>query len=179
MPRTTKGGPGGKISSGAGSRDQLIRFNFRVEGLDRTSNEFKAVRRNINERIRDTMVRVGEKELLPDIHLLWNARTAEDTGRLSTSLKIIRERSGVFVGSSLRLKGRRGGPNNRAVGLMEFGGLRSSDGVRFAGIHAITDVVDRKRGLIDRRVLEAVLDEFKKDTTLNVYGDSGMTTVSF
>lgn len=138
-----------------GVEDQLINFRFRIEGVEKNSEAFKAVKRDINKRMRDVMVRVGEKEVLPDI----KRNLGSDT--FAAALKIHRERSGVFVGSTLRMKARGGKPTDPALGWFDFGGQRPRDSFRREGPHTIVNTLDRKRGLIDKRVLEGVLDEFK------------------
>ena len=150
-------GSGGKVSRGGGSRDTLIDVRFKIEGLERTSAEFKAVRREINGRMRDTMVRVGERDLLPTI------RQRIEFPWMAAALKIQRERSGVFVGTSLPgvgTKANKGRKTDRALGYLDFGGRWHSVGKSREGKRAILNTVDERRDLIDKRVLEAVLDEF-------------------
>lgn len=150
-------GSGGKVSKGGGSRDTLIDVRFKIEGLDRTSAEFKAVRREINGRMRDTMVRVGERDLLPTI------RQRVAFPWMAAALKIQRERSGVFVGTTLPGVGRKtdkGRKTDRALGYLDFGGRWHSSGIKYDGKRAILGTVDERRDLIDKRVLEAVMDEF-------------------
>lgn len=148
----------GKIKARGASRgaeEQIISFNFRIEGVEKNSEAFKAVRKDINKRLRDVMVRVGEKEVLPEI----KRELGSDT--FAAALKIHRERSGVFVGTKLRMKASGGKPTDPALGWFDFGGQRPRDHFRREGPHTIVNVLDRKRALVDERVLEGVLDEFK------------------
>jgi hypothetical protein len=59
---------GSRISAGTG-RHGGEDFNVRivVEGAEKTSAEFKQIRRTINGRLREAMVRAGERSVLPAI----------------------------------------------------------------------------------------------------------------
>jgi hypothetical protein len=59
---------GSRISAGTG-RHGGEDFNVRivVEGAEKTSDEFKQIRRTINGRLREAMVRAGERSVLPAI----------------------------------------------------------------------------------------------------------------
>lgn len=146
------------LKAGGSSRGQMIAVNFKVTGIEKTSAEFKAIRRDINGRMRDLMVRVGEHELLPIIRAgfprLATPQPNVQAGMMAGSLKIVRERSGVFVGSTLR------GPMNRAMGWVDFGGKRPNDTTYRVGPKVLVRSIDAKRALIDTRVLEELDREF-------------------
>lgn len=161
IPHTRKSG--GRVSVGGGRGDLLLNVRFKIEGVERTSDEFKRIRRDINGRVRDTMVRVGERDLLPPIRREFPRLRATTSrgltaGKMGDSLAIQRERSGVFVYSRLRTA------ENRALGWIDFGGRRRRDTVTRRGPKVILTNVDARRDLIDKRVLEAVMDEFKDFT---------------
>lgn len=150
---------GGAISKGAGGLD-AITVAIRIEGLQKTDAEFKRIRRDINGRIRDVMVQVGERELLPTIRSQF-PRAASTTGGLqpgamAASFYVQRERSGVFIGSRLR------GPLNRALGWIDFGGRRPRDTVIRTGPKVLMHTLDAKRALIDERVLQTLEHEFRE-----------------
>jgi hypothetical protein len=140
-----------RVKATGTSPDQLINFRFRIDGVEKNSEAFKAVKRDINRRMRDVMIRVGERDVLPDVRAQFPVRT----GAMAASLKIERERSGVFVGSRLRTA------RNRALGWIDFGGKRPRDSMFRRGPHIIVRTLDAKRTLIDQRVFDGVLDEFK------------------
>jgi hypothetical protein len=100
----------------AGGRGQMISVTATITGVEKTSEQFKLIRRDINRHMRDVMERVGDQELLPLIRA--------DFPRLSTPTKYVqagvmasepdttyRERSGVFIGSRLA------GPEEPGAGL--------------------------------------------------------------
>jgi hypothetical protein len=63
VPRT-----GGRLRSSSQTGGGFgISVHVRVEGLERTDAEFKRISRDINGRMRDVMVRVGERQALPQI----------------------------------------------------------------------------------------------------------------
>lgn len=141
---------GGRLSTQGTTRGRGINVDIRVEGLERTSDEFKQARRKFNGAIRDVMVRVGEREVLPAIRSgLPHAIAGKDTGMF-----VQRERSGVFIGSRLR------GNLNRALGFWDFGGKRPLDHARRTGPKVIVRQLDTKRDRIDDAVLKELLDTF-------------------
>lgn len=153
---------GGNLSSGAGG-SQAINLDIKIEGLDRTTDEFKRIRREINGKIRDVMVQVGEKELLPHIRSGFpKLSTPTDrglrAGAMAASFYVQRERSGVFIASRLR------GAQNRALGWIDFGGKRPRDSARRAGTKVLLHNIDSKRALIDERVLHTLEQEFHEFT---------------
>ena len=135
---------GGKI--GAGTRGgRSIDVRIVIEGADKTSDEFKQARREMNARIRDVMVRVGTREVLP---LMTQGLPSW------ARMYVLRERSGVFFGSRQR------GDMNRALGWLDFGGKRPDDSQRRTGPHVIMHALDRKRPRIDEATLEALGEAF-------------------
>lgn len=138
---------GGRISTGGTSRGKAIDVRIHVEGVDRTSDEFKQARREFNDRIRDVMYFVGQGTVLPDMR---GRMSAEIGQRWADSLFTQRERSGVFIGSSQR------GSLNRALGWLDFGGKRPNDSQRRTGPKVIVQTLDRHRDTIDTAVLKGL-----------------------
>jgi hypothetical protein len=146
------------VKASAGGRG-LISVSVKIEGVEKTSDEFKMIRKDINARMRDVMQRVGEDELLPIIRAGFPRLSAPKkgivAGAMAGSLRIQRERSGVFVSSSLR------GQKNRALGWVDFGGKRPRDTHSRHGSKVIVRTLDSKRALVDSRVLKELQKEFR------------------
>lgn len=142
---------GGNISTRGTRAGDPLRLRFVIEGLDRTTDEFKQARREINTELRDVMQRVGQREALPYVASAVRSKIGE---RWASSLKIKRERSGVFIQSSLR------GQMNRAFGWLDFGGRRSRDTHARAGIYSIVRTMDDRRDSIDAAVLKGLMQAF-------------------
>jgi hypothetical protein len=138
---------GGRIATGTNSR-RSIDVRITVEGVDKTSDEFRQARRDFNSAIRGVMVRVGQREVLPEIEQRMGAYAG------FARPYVQRERSGVFIGSKAR------GAENRAVGWLDFGGKRPLDTKRREGPYAIVKTLDRKRDRIDDEVLRELLETF-------------------
>jgi hypothetical protein len=166
---------GGRISAGTG-RSGGEDFNVRivVEGAEKTSDEFKQIRRTINGRLREAMVRAGERSVLPTIKRNFSQRqgygasvTGVQTGyvghglppgRMADSLFVKRDRTGVFIGSDLT------GRLNRTLGWIDFGGRRPNDSARREGPHAIVRSLQGERPAIDRAIraeLDRAFSEFE------------------
>lgn len=139
-----------RISAGSGSR-RGIDVNIRIEGADKTSDEFKRARRQFNGAIRDVMVRVGTREVLPTVR----SGLPHQFGGKDTGMFVQRERSGVFISSRLR------GSLNRALGWWDFGGKRPLDSARRTGPKVLLKELDRKRDRIDDAVLAELLKTFR------------------
>jgi hypothetical protein len=150
---------GGSISTQGTAQGKLISVDVVIAGIDKTTAEFKAIRKDINSHIRDVMTRVGEQELLPtmraDFPRLTTPTKKSQVGMMAASLYVQRERSGVFIGSRLR------GPKNRALGWIDFGGKRPRDRAARQGPKVIVKTLDSKRALIDSRVLQELEREFR------------------
>jgi hypothetical protein len=99
---------GSRVSVGTG-RSGGEDFNVRivVEGAEKTSDEFKQIRRTINGRLREAMVRAGERSVLPAIK-------GDLPAKWGDTLFVKRDRGGVFIGSRLRGSTE---PRARLVGL--------------------------------------------------------------
>jgi hypothetical protein len=65
----------------AGGQGQMISVTATITGVERTSEQFKLIRRDINAHMRDVMERVGDQELLPLIRA--------DFPRLSTPTQYV------------------------------------------------------------------------------------------
>lgn len=150
---------GGSISTQGTTPGRLISVDVKIVGVDKTTAQFKAIRKDINAHIRDVMARVGELELLPtmraDFPQLTTPTKRSQVGMMAASLYVQRERSGVFIGSRLR------GPKNRAMGWIDFGGQRPRDSFKRRGPHVMVKTLDSKRALIDSRVLQELEREFR------------------
>lgn len=141
---------GGRLSlGGSGER---IGVQFKITGAEKTSAEFAAIRKDINRRMRDTMVRVGESVLLPDI-------VGKMPARWGDTLRIERQRDGVFVGSTLT--NRSGHQLNRALGWWDFGGRRRRDTSSREGPHIIVREVNSHVSLIDEAIRAGIVKEFR------------------
>jgi hypothetical protein len=143
---------GSRISAGTG-RSGGEDFNVRIviEGAEKTSAEFKQIRRTINGRLREAMVRAGERSVLPAIK-------GDLPAKWGDTLFVKRDRGGVFIGSRLR------GSMNRALGWYDFGGRRPNDSARREGPHAIVRGLQGERPAIDRAIrdeLDHAFSEFE------------------
>src|SRR5690242_2310838 len=105
------------VKTAGTTRGELIGVHATVTGIEKTSAEFKAIRRDINRHMRDVMQRVGDQELLPIIRAefpkLLTPTARVQPGMMAASLRTYRLTSGVFIGSRLR------GPKNRALGWVD------------------------------------------------------------
>jgi hypothetical protein len=137
------------IKSGGTTRGRHIDVRIVVEGDELTKQELREARREFNGAIRGVMVRVGQREVLPEVERRMGAYA--DFARPYVQ----RERSGVFIGSRQR------GALNRAVGWLDFGGKRPQDSQRREGPYAIVQTLDRKRDRIDDAVLTELLETFR------------------
>jgi hypothetical protein len=137
------------IKSGGTTRGRHIDVRIVVEGDELTKQELREARREFNGAIRDVMVRVGQREVLPEVE--------RQMGPYAGFARpyVQRERSGVFIGSRQR------GALNRAVGWLDFGGKRPQDSRRREGPYAIVQTLDRKRDRIDDAVLKELLQTFR------------------
>jgi len=147
------------VKTAGTTHGQMISVTATITGVDKTSEQFKMIRRDINAHMRDVMERVGDQELLPlikaDFPRLSTPTKYVQAGVMASSLYTTRERSGVFIGSRLR------GSKNRALGWIDFGGRRPRDTVTRRGTKVILRTIDSKRALIDTRVLQELEREFR------------------
>jgi hypothetical protein len=132
-----------KVSAGGGGRSLSV--DIEVEGVEKTSQEFREARSKVNAKIRDVMQKVGQHEVLP---IMASGLPGW------AKMYVLRERSGVFFGSRAR------GEMNRALGWWDFGGKRPMDHGRRTGPHVIVKALDRKRDRIDEATLKALMDAF-------------------
>ena len=138
----------GRVSA-SGSGGPAFTVRARIEGVEKTSAEFKAARRQFNAAMRDVIVAAGEKAVLPAIKSKFGSRT------FGKSLYVQRDRTTVFIGSRMR------GALNRAVGWFDFGGKRPRDRQRRKGPYVIVRELDRRREYIDATILAALLETFR------------------
>lgn len=137
---------GGSISTG-NRGGPAYKVEVRIEGLERTSDEFKQARKQVNSRLRDAWVRVGERTVLPDVK-------AGMPDRWSSTLYVKRDRAGVFIGARLR------GSMNRALGWWDFGGKRPNDHSRRVGPRVIVEALGRRSRDIEHEGLVEVMRAF-------------------
>lgn len=141
---------GGRLSTGT-SGGPRIGVAIRIEGLEKTSQEFKEARRGVNARLRSVMQRAGEQTALPRIRAKF---TGGASGRWAGSLFVKKDRQSVFIGSKLR------GSMNRAVGWIDFGGKRPLDSSPRRGPKVIVNTLADLRTEIDAQALLEVMREF-------------------
>lgn len=147
-----------------------VQIAAKIEGVEKTEADFKAVRTRINTVMRDTVVAFGEHELLPIIRTLLPTKlrdtgTGLAPGRMASSMYIQRDRTTVSIASRLTRQ------QNRALGWIDFGGVReytTKAGThvtqrRREGSHAILRAVDEKRPGLERRLLEAQIESFRRE----------------
>lgn len=92
-----------------------LALDVEVEGLEKTTREFRAIRQRIARQLRDVEARAAETTVLPDAKR--NAsRLKVDGDQVSGRLVIRRSAKGPYLTTSFR------GIRARAAGLQEFGG---------------------------------------------------------
>jgi hypothetical protein len=145
-----------------------LRIDVKVEGVDRTSDEFKQIRRGARKTAGDAAQAAGEKVALP--HAKRHA-----PGFIKTTL--VSKRRGTSATLTTRLPGKKA----RVVGLLEYGGTvrtrivpRNGQAIvtpqgpraavnkprRYKGKHFLTDAVYKNRRQIDEAILEETLRAF-------------------
>lgn len=143
---------GGALSTRGTSRGgPVLDLDITISGLERTSDGFKRVRRDINTAMRDAQQKIGERTVLP----LMRARLQPVAGRWAGTMYVKRDRTDVFIGSKLKRK------ENRALGWLDFGGQRDQDKSRRLGPHVIVRTLDEKQTQIRDQTRDAVLKEFR------------------
>lgn len=135
-------------AAGSTTGGPAISVSVHIAGLERTSDEFKQARKDVNSKLRDALEKAGKREALPQIRSQFGSRT------FAATLKVFRDRTTVYVGSSAR------GSLNRAVGWWDFGGRRPRDSAARVGPHTIVSVLQDRRPLIDRAILEELMQVF-------------------
>jgi hypothetical protein len=149
-PKTRTRSGGGNISvSGPGSDSPII-VRARIEGLEKTSAEFKAARRRFNAALRTVLQTAGERTVLPVIKLKFKRLT----GRFANSLYVKRDRTTVFIGSRMR------GGENRAVGWIDFGGRHPLHKRRRKGLYVIVDELNKRQPVINEAILVGLTKTF-------------------
>lgn len=147
--RDRKGG--GNISvSGVGNAGPPITVRARIEGLEKTSAEFKAARRRFNASLRTVLQVAGERTALPAI----KAKFKRLTGRFADSLYVKRDRTTVFIGSRMR------GGENRALGHIDFGGKHPRHKRRRKGPYVIVTELHKRQPMINEAILAGLLKTF-------------------
>lgn len=124
------------------------KFSFRVEveGVERTSQEFRRANRDVQKRAREAMFKAGQRTVLP-------AMQQKLPGRWK-NLFVNKQSSGVFIGSRQR------GPMNRALGWLDMGGKRPMDHGKRTGWKIIVTTLDAKREEIDTVAMQEVMKAF-------------------
>lgn len=139
---------GGRVSASGRGPGPAISVHARIEGVEKTSEEFRQARRQFNAAMRDVIVEAGEKAVLPAIKSEFPSRQWAET------LFVKRDRTTVFIGSRLR------GALNRALGWLDFGGRRPKDSRRRRGPYVIVTQLDRRREYIDATILAGLMKTF-------------------
>lgn len=142
---------GGTLSTGSidRTRGPGISVHARIEGVEKTSKEFRQARRLFNAAMRDVIVEAGERAVLPAIKARFPSR------RFGAGLYVKRDRTTVFIGSRER------GALNRTVGWLDFGGQRPRDTKRRYGTYVIVRELEGRREYIDGAILIALMKTFK------------------
>lgn len=141
---------GGSIKA-HGSGGPSISVGIHIAGLEKTSQEFKDARKDMNARLRDAVERAGKREALPYI----TAKMRSEIGhRWASSMKVKRDRTTVFVSSSMR------GQMNRALGWLNFGGKRPRDTQYRHGREVMVSTLQERRSQIDTVLLEELMKAF-------------------
>ena len=150
MATRPKGGSVSVSGMGRGAPPPAITVRARIEGVEKTSAEFKAARKKFNATMRLVIQQAGEKAVLPAI----KAKFPRVTGRFANSLYVKRDRTTVFIGSRMR------GGENRAVGFIDFGGKYPRHKGRRVGPHVIVNELGKRRTLIDEAILAGLMKTF-------------------
>lgn len=145
---TTRGG----AISVAGGSGPVLSIGVRIEGVEKTTAEFKAVRRDINAAMRAAQEKVGKQHVLP----IMTTRLAPVAGKWAGTLYVRRDRVDVFIGARLR------GQLNRALGWLDFGGRRPRDAHVRKGPHVMVRTLQEQQPKIRGDIGDAVLDEFRE-----------------
>lgn len=148
--RSQRGRSGGRLGVSDRAGGPAITVQARIEGVARTSAEFRAARRQFNSSMRDVIHAAGKTVVLPRIKTTFT----RDTGRMARSLYVKRDRTTVYIGSRLR------GRENRAVGWIDFGGKRTRDRYRRTGPTVIVDTLHSRRRVIDEAILRGLMKTF-------------------
>lgn len=93
-----------------------LRVQVEMDGVEKTADHFKRVRRDIGKDLRSAVVEAGEEVALP--HAKMGAGNLKVAGRGVAGTLVVRKGTGntAYLTSSMR------GKFARAVGLQEFGG---------------------------------------------------------
>lgn len=141
VPR--KGTSSVKVSGIGREAGPPIVVRARIEGIEKTSAEFKAARRRFNATLRTVIQQAGERSVLPVIKMKFPKLTR----RFANSLYVQRDRTTVFIGSKMR------GAENRAVGWIDFGGRHPLFKRRREGAYVIVTELTKRRPLIEEQIL--------------------------
>lgn len=160
----------GKVRSRAGG----MNINVDVEGVERTTREFREVRRQLATDLSDLEAGVAERTVLPEAQRRASGLRVEGQP-VAASLVVRKRRSAPYM--TTRLRGKRG----RAVGLLEYGGtvrtvirprtkqaltingeLRSvvRAARHYRGREFMSGAVDERLGQFGREVREEIVDRF-------------------
>jgi hypothetical protein len=150
---------GGRISAMGEGDGPAIRLQIKVEGVPRTSDEFKRIRRNINTALRDAMERVGQRTVLPVIKSSLPKKDPSVTsglpvGAMASGIAIKRDRLDVVIKSTLPKQ------LDRALGWIDFGGKRPQDTKVRVGPHVIVSTLNAKSGAIEDEIYREIEHQF-------------------
>lgn len=169
MPGGLRSNKGGNLSTRGGGL--AFDLDFKIEGVDRTETDFKAIRTRINTVLRDTVVEFGQRELVAPIRTRFPVKDVSEkaglaAGAMAKSIYVKRDRTDVAIASRLT------GSKNRAVGWIDFGGTRDyvtetgrrvTDSRPRRGTRAILTTIDAKRPGLDRRLLDEMIQMFHRE----------------
>lgn len=150
----------GRISTAGEGAGPAIRLQIRVEGIEKTSDEFKRIRTGINTAMRDAMARVGERQVVPVIKSGLPRKDAGTSrglppGAMASSITVKRDRLDVVIRSTL--------PKDldRALGWIDFGGKRQRDTKVRVGPHVIVGTLNAKAGAIEDELFDELRHQFR------------------
>lgn len=154
-----KASRGGRIAQSGTTAGPIVRLQIHVDGINRTTDEFKRIRRDINTALRDSMQRVGEATVVPAIKSAIPVKDPSITrglpsGAMAASIAVKRDRLDVVIQSKLPKR------LDRALGWVDFGGKRPKDAKTRVGPHVIVSTLDAKAHDIDDAVFAEVSRQF-------------------
>lgn len=155
-PKASRGGRVGASGEGGGP---AIRLQFRITGADKTSDDFKRIRKEINTALRNAMERVGQRTVVPAIKSGLPRKDASTQrglppGAMASSIAVKRDRLDVVIKSTLSKD------LDRALGWIDFGGKRQRDTTVRVGPHVIVGTLNAKSDAIEHGIYDELGDLF-------------------
>lgn len=155
-PKPTRGG---RVAQGS-STGPAIRLQIKVSGADKTSDEFRRIRGQINTSLRDAMERVGQRVVVPVIKSSLPRKDPSDQrglppGAMAASITVKRDRLDVVIKSTLPKA------QDRALGWIDFGGKRQNDTKVRVGPHVIVGTLNAKSDAIEEGIYHELRTMFR------------------